>query len=511
MTETNRSAEEKQGPTGSSFRQELRQFGSQGVIYAVGTMLMRLIGFVLVPVYTKHLPEESYGIYGILILVTQVVMTFLGLGLMNALFRHWAGAKDADAKRRLISTTVWSQTFMLFAGLGVFLLNPAWWSRILLGSSQWGDFILLAIGAGLLDMFLATPLGVVRMEERPGFYTTVMVVRTLISTVLAIYLVAWRDAGVMGVLEANLIGVLSACVMVLPLVVRRCGWVVDIPLLKEMLPFGLWYVVGSTASLFLSMGDRYVLNYLVGLSAVGVYTLGHQLATTINVLGQSFLSAYLPMGLKRDVSVDGGRFVTKTLTYFALGLAWVGLGFSLFAPEIVHLLARNPGYYPALKVVPLLVLAAVLYVLAMGVDISFFFAGRARYVTWSIVISAALNVGLNFTFIPLFGLVGASLAAAIASAGRFALSYHWAQRVYPLPYDVRRILLVLAVAIAAHAVMLVPGAWWAIAGLKLLVTLAFPLVLWYAGFFTPFEQQELRTGFLRALSYVGVRGETHVR
>jgi len=480
-------------PVGSTFRETLRRFASHGLVYVAGTFTIRAVGlFVLVPVYTRYLPEHEYGILGILTLVTQVVMAFLSLGLMNAMFRHWAGEKEPEARRRLISTTVWSHAVMLVVGSAIFLLNPSWWSRVLLGSPEWGRYVLLAVATALFDMFSAVPLGVVRMEERPGFFTGVMLVRTVVSTALAVWLVAWRNAGIAGVLVANLIGTLAAFAMIVPLIVQRCGWVVDAKLLREMLPFGLTYTVSATATLFLTMGDRYVVKFVIGLAAVGVYTLGQQLAGTINMLGQSFVNAYQPLALKRDRTVDGGRFVTKTFTYFAFGLTWVGLGFSLLSREVVLILARNPGYHPALTVVPLLVLAAILYVLSITMEVGFFFAGRARYIALPTIIGVGVIIGLSFAFVPIFGIFGAAIAAALAAGTRLALMYFWGQRVYPLPYDMGRLVLVLLVAGGAHVVLLVPGPWWALVSLKVVVALLFPLMVWSVGFFTPYEQGEIR-------------------
>jgi O-antigen/teichoic acid export membrane protein len=330
------------------------------------------------------------------------------------------------------------------------------------------------------------------MEERPGLFTGVMLVRMLVSTGFAVWLVAWRDAGVGGVLIANLVGMLAASVVILPFTIRRCAWMIDGALLRAMLSFGLIYMVSATASLFLTMGDRYVVKIVAGLAAVGIYTLGQQLAATINVVGQSFLNAYQPLALKRDKTVDGGRFVVKTFTYFAFGVTWVGLGFSLLSREVVLVLARNPGYHPALTVVPLLVLAAIVYVLSIAMEVSLFFAGKARYIAWPTIAGVGVIIALGFALVPLFGIFGAAIAAAVAAGTRLVLIYFWAQRTYPLPYDMGRLALVLATAAAAHLVLLVPGPWWMLVGLKMLVALLFPLMLWRAGFFTPYEQEEVR-------------------
>jgi O-antigen/teichoic acid export membrane protein len=241
------------------------------------------------------------------------------------------------------------------------------------------------------------------------------------------------------------------------------------------------------------MGDRYVLKFLIGLSAVGVYGLGHQLAGTMNMLGQSLISAFIPMGLKYPKTEDGGRFVAKTFTYLTFAFVWIALGFSLLSRELIYLLAQRPDYYDAWRVVPLLTLGFVFYTLTAAVEIGFYFAGIARHNTGIIIGTLATNIALNFLLIPYFGIMGSALAAVLAGIGRFAFSYHWAQRLYPLPYEVRRVAMILGIAALYHTALLIAGPLWTTATVKIALTLTFPLTLWSLRFFTPFERERIHT------------------
>ena len=470
----------------------IRQFGKQSAVYALGTIAARLVGFVLIPLYTEHLPLGDYGVIALLVLVTQAVSAVAGLGLMNSMFRLWPEARDDTARRRLFSTVVLSQASAAALLLACVRIDPGWWSATLLGSTEWGAFVLIAVATGLSDMVLTTPLGVLRLKERAGHFVAAMLVRAAVSMGVAVYLVGVLRMGIAGVLWANLAGALATLAVLAPVFARYLRPSFDVALAKELLPFGLWYMVGVTAGMFYGMGDRYVLKYLLGLSAVGIYGVGHQLATSVNMLGQSFISAYLPMGLNRGGDAEGGRFVTKSLTYFAIGLTWVALGFSLLSEEIVLLLASRPDYYAAWQVVPLLAFGFVLYALIGGVEIGFYFAGIARYNTWVIIGALALNIGLNFILIPTLGILGAALAAATASAARLALSYYWAQRLHPLPWEVRRIVHVLLLAGAYHAALLISGGFWTVVLAKSAIAFTFPAALWVTGLLTPHERSTIR-------------------
>ncbi len=456
-------------------------------------MLARLVGFILIPLYTNYLASQEYGVVSLLVLVTQVVSTVTSLGLLNSLFRLWPAAKNRSDQQRLFSSVVLTQVVAGLAVTALVATLPTFWSKALLGPTDWGHYVVLAVAIGSLDMIITTPLGILRMEERPVAFVAANLVRAVVSMGIAVWFVAGLGLGVEGVLWANFLGALATAVILLPVFLRYLRPTVETSLLGELLPFGLWYMVGVTAGLFWNMGDRYVLKFLVGLSAVGIYGLGHQLAGTMNMLGQSFISAFIPMGLKHPKTADGGRFVAKTFTYLTFAFVWIALGFSLISRELIYVLAQRPDYYDAWRVVPFLTLGFTFYTLTAAVEIGFYFSGIARHNTGIIIGTLAMNIALNLLLIPYFGIIGSALAALLAAAGRFAFSYHWAQRLYPLPYEVGRVAMIIGIAALYHVTLIISGPLWVTATVKIVLTLTFPLMLWSLRFFTPFERERIRT------------------
>jgi O-antigen/teichoic acid export membrane protein len=104
-------------------------------------------------------------------------------------------------------------------------------------------------------------------------------------------------------------------------------------------------------------------------------------------------------------------------------------------------------------------------------------------------VAALLNVGLNLALIPPFGMMGAAVATIGAYAALF-LGMAWrAQRVFPVPYQWRRVATALGAAIALTAigrVLDVPLA----AAIALVAV--YPLVLLPLGFYLPEELRRMR-------------------
>ena len=166
----------------------------------------------------------------------------------------------------------------------------------------------------------------------------------------------------------------------------------------------------------------------------------------------------------------------------------ISLALAALAPWLVQWLT-NARYLRAEKGVALLAFASAIYagyvVLAIG-------SGRARRTQFNWVVTgvgAAVNVGLNFWLVPRWGMVGAAASTAASYVVLFVGMTLYAQRVFPVHYQWRRVVTCVGTAVgltvaarAAH-LPLAPSA---------LLVLAYPLALAVLGFYLPAERKRLR-------------------
>ena len=159
------------------------------------------------------------------------------------------------------------------------------------------------------------------------------------------------------------------------------------------------------------------------------------------------------------------------------------------APYIRLAFPANVG--DAIPVVPLLMGGAVLYGGFMVVNIGVTFSKKTRMTPVITAIAAAANIGLNFYFIPRWGIVGAGLTTVIGYALLLWLGWLNAQRSYPVPYDWNRVWRIFAVTCVYVALSLwvvpessVPGI-----VLRLLLAGSFPLALMAVGALSSGDRQ----------------------
>jgi O-antigen/teichoic acid export membrane protein len=191
-------------------------------------------------------------------------------------------------------------------------------------------------------------------------------------------------------------------------------------------------------------------------------------------------------------SIEDDREAKRTyafvLTYLLTFASWIALALGALAPWWVALLT-DPRFQRAEKGVPLLAFAVAVYagytVLAIG-------SGRARRTQWNWVVTgsgAAANVGLNFWLVPRYGMVGASISMLVGYVIIFLAMTMYAQAVYPVHYQWRRV--VTCVAAAVGLTVAARAAHLSLAASAVLV-LAYPLALLALGFYLPAERRRLR-------------------
>jgi O-antigen/teichoic acid export membrane protein len=191
-------------------------------------------------------------------------------------------------------------------------------------------------------------------------------------------------------------------------------------------------------------------------------------------------------------SIEDDREAKRTypyvLTYLLFLCSWLSLALGLLAPWIVHVLA-TPQFYGGARVVALLGFAATAYA---GYAVVVIGVGRARQTQFNWIVTgaaAALNIGLNVALIPPYGMIGAGIATLSAYSLMFAGMTWNAHRLFPVPYQWRRV--VTVVGIAAGLTVLGKAIDVSLP-LAIVLVAAYPVALALAGFYLPAERAILR-------------------
>ncbi|TFH00224.1 MAG: hypothetical protein E4H13_08010 [Calditrichales bacterium] len=116
--------------------------------------------------------------------------------------------------------------------------------------------------------------------------------------------------------------------------------------------------------------------------------------------------------------------------------------------------------------------------------------------TISTVIGAmsVVNIGLNLLLILFWDSIGAALATLIAQVALFIIIYVMAQKSYPIPYEIGKVIKIIILGISLYLVSLltIGMALYLRIVLKLLLVFLFPVILYYMNFYEKIELLRLK-------------------
>jgi O-antigen/teichoic acid export membrane protein len=465
---------------------QLKRLGKQSAIYGLGGVLSRLIAIFLLPVYTVYLGTVGFGEIETVIAFTAVLVILLRMGITSAFFRFYFDADDEPHKRRVIRTSFWFTMGMATLGLvaGCALADP------IASALNVGDPWLVRAGfVGLwAQMNYAQMTALFRVEERPVGFAIASVANVLITIGATIALVVGAEKGAIGAIIGNFIGTLVVYVVLLAYRREQLGLEFDRPLLRAMNRFGMPLVPAALMLWAINFIDRLFLAHYKGQSEVGLYSLAVRISSVIVFVMMAFQLAWPAFAYSIRDDGEARRTYSYVLTYLLLLTSWIALALSVLAPWLVDLFAPKGNFADSAEAVPLLCFSVAAYsgysVLAIGI-------GRARQTQYNWIVTgfaATVNIVLNVILIPPYGLMGAAVATLAAYVTLFVAMWLNSRRVYPVPYQWRRVITLAAVA----AGLTLLGV--ALDSLPVAIALIvlYPLVLLPFRFYQPAELERLR-------------------
>jgi O-antigen/teichoic acid export membrane protein len=246
-----------------------------------------------------------------------------------------------------------------------------------------------------------------------------------------------------------------------------------------------------------------MLEHYLGREAVGVYSVAYGSTTTLILFNGSINSAYVPQFIRAQTQPDGERFVARSVTYFWLTVLTASLGFVIFAPLLIRSLYATQ-FAEAARFSPMLALVAPLHAVYLVYVNVLFYVQRTRLIPLLTLTAGIINVVLNVFLIPKWGLAGA-VAATLAGYVALAVVFRLGTWHSPLiKLEKSRLLRVIVVFSSIAITAFVLDGRFSIAidiGIKVVLALLAPILLWASNFMTTEEHVLLRQRLSRIRTF----------
>lgn len=492
----------------NSLNKELKTLGKHGLIYGGAEILSRLIGFLMIPVYTHFLSTSDYGVMELVGLTGETIGIVLGLGIADAIYRFYHDKKEMESTDLVISTASIGVCVLSFLVLVLISLQSNYIASIVLEGRHQGVYILLALATLWFNQQVHLVYTYLRVKEKSSLYSAISIARLVMGLSLNILFVVILKKGVLGVFISNLISAVFFSLVCFPVMMRKVGLHFSVGLAKRMLRFSMPVVPSNLASLIVNASDRYFIKVFLSMSDAGIYSLGYKLGNVVFYLVRiPFMQIWSPRSYAIYYGGGSPEIFAKVATYFTGLMIFVGLGISVFVNDIIKLISPQ-DYWLAARYTPAVVLCYIVYALDNHVGFGIMIAKKTEYWTIINLIMGGLNIGLNFLLIPRWGMWGAVLATLFSLVFKISALYSIGRRYFSIPFEWGRMAIMLGIAVIIYLVRLSldPGGMILALCLDAVLALAFPVILWVAGVINQEERKSavsLRKSITRkALSFL---------
>ena len=465
------------------------------LIYGLGNYGIKIIGFLLIPLYTRYLTPNDYGVMALVSMYTQVMFIVMNLGQSFSLFRFYYDHDTDAARERVVAASMWIVFLFALPLAAIPLLFSGPLAQLVLGDRSLWFLMMIGTGTVLCKVLLRMPFSLMRAGDEARRYAAWSFTRNGLTTGLAIALVAGFHLGATGVVLSQFLAELAMCILLTGVTFRMLRAGFHWPDIKAQLIYGLPLIPSGAAAFALDLVDRWFLKHYYSVSEVGVYSLGYRFGEILTFVVTAFQLSWPQFVFANRKSENAPQLYAHMTTYYAALIFFLWLGLSVSAPELLRVMA-TPAYYGAAAVIPIVGLALALDGLTFMVNIGVLFTKKTILRTVSIVSAATVNIALNFILIPRYGMMGAAWATLIGFCVQLGLTLTLSLREYSIPYRYGRLASVVGIAIALYLVSIeltLPVLAVSIAA-KAGLLMLYPLLLLATGFF---EREDL----LAALSW----------
>lgn len=381
-----------------------------GIGYTIGNFLLKGISFITIPLYTRLLTTYEYGVVSIFNTWLAIFVCIIGLNLSSSISNAYLDFKENYKK--FLASILFLSTISFSIIITIFLVFRDNISKLM-------GFEPLIILSLLVTSFFSYVINFnnakFMMEYNHSGFIKVSFLVSLLNISLAIlFLLFMREERYKSLIYAMLVAYSLVGIYIYIKIVKNVN-------IKELLNYGFWKYALIIATptmphllsqLILTQSDRIMIEKFIGSSQAGIYSVAYNISMILSVLWGSLNNVWVPWFYEKMRNKNIMEITRKT-KFYMIFFSIITFLLVLVCPEIVKV-ASNKDYWGGISIVPLIIISYY-YVFLYGFSVNIeFYMKKTFIIPIGTVLSALINIGLNYFFIPIYGIIAAAVSTIIS-------------------------------------------------------------------------------------------------
>lgn len=408
-------------------------------IYTAFTVFDRAVPFLFLPIITRFLSPDEYGVYVTFQTLLSFFIPFLSLGTDASIIISYFKLTYDNFKEYFYNS------FLVFISLSVlvfliffFFSNQI--SDVVKFPSEW----LLWVFAGCFFQYINDlNANLWQSFRKPQKYGYFKISYTILKNGLNLFFVISLGLSWKGLVYSQVITAVIFSVISLIIFIRRdyINFIFKPDYIKDSLHYGIPLSLHNLGAWAADLASRLILNSLVGIAATGEFGAGATLGMVVSLIQDSFNRAFAPYlfeKLKAPTDAVKKSLVKKTYLYYVIifiAAGIIGVLGSLAASTILGAKYQNSGKF----IIWISFAYAFTGLYKMHVNY-IFYEKRSKLLMLITLISGSVNIGLCFWLISLNGAIGAAQAFLLSNVISYVVTFYISNRLIPMPWNIFKLI-----------------------------------------------------------------------
>lgn len=428
----------------------IKRLLGETIIYGIGAILPRIITFLLNPLYINYIDKQDFAIFTSLYAWIAFVNIMLTFGFETSYFRY---ASEDGMHQKVFNTSFWFITTLATLFLVVVLLCSQPLAN-LLDYAKNPEYLRWFAWIAFFDAICTIPFAYLRFHNQAVKYSVIRVLSIFIQTLLVIALFRFvpldlaKNVGLKEQVSypffSNLVASFATFAMLLP-IICKVKFTISKDLLKKMFSYSYPVMLAGLAFMVNENFDKIMQYYTLDKGDAGAYGGVYKLAVLMTLFVTAYRMGIEPFLFKQMKNADATKTYATLTEYFTLIASVVALGIIANISWLKRLFITDSSYWTAIDIVPIIVIANLFFGIYYNLSTWYKVTDRTKVGTAISWFGAGLTILLHVLLLQSYGFMASAWITLIVYVSMTAISYVLGQKMYPIPYNTKKIMLFLTI------------------------------------------------------------------
>lgn len=378
--------------------------------FTIGSLGSKVIGFIMIPLYTKWMNPDEYGIVDLIQTYNQILLLIVGLGIAEALIVFPIKKTKEDVQKQFSTAVLFHLCFCLLFFViygGLYIIRLEFLNA--LNDIIWYAFFMLlsTTTSRLLQCFC-------RGLNRMKVFSLIGMIQALTVALFSILLIPKLSV------KGYLIAIIASDVFTIlfTLIYTKTYKYFSFfkfskDVLLEMLKYSMPLIPNSLMWWLILALNRPLLERYHGVAMIGILAVANKLPTIIDMFYNFFHNSWIVTAVS-EFNKDGFSKYYNQIFLFLVSFQTLICMIVVALSEYVFRLFIDSKYFDSIEYIPFMCFTVIISNIATFSTSIFNASKKTSYIFYSVIFATIISVFLNITLIPSFGIWGALISMFFA-------------------------------------------------------------------------------------------------